>query len=84
MLTFECYICKNCNAFCLASESRKQNPPYRTLDLPFFFCHKHLTSLKNLPSAAPGESLPCWFQGNFAAMFAFELSGEKISFVCTR
>ena len=29
----------------------------------------HITSLKNLPHPAPGESLPYWFQGNFAAMF---------------
>ena len=28
--------------------------------------YKHLTSLKNLPSAAPSESFPYRFQGNFA------------------
>ena len=31
-----------------------------------------ITSLKNLPSPAPSESLPHWFQGNFAAMFVSE------------
>ena len=41
----------------------------RTLDLPFFFCYKHPASLRNLPSAAPSESQPYWFQGNFAAVF---------------
>ena len=41
----------------------------RTLDLPFIFRYKHVTSLKNVPSSAPRESLPYWFQVNFAAMF---------------
>ena len=27
----------------------------------------HITFLKNLPSPTPNESLPYWFQGNFAA-----------------
>ena len=43
--------------------------PLGTLDLPFFFHLKHLTSLKNLPSPAPNEISPYWFQGNFAASF---------------
>ena len=43
----------------------------RTLDLPFFFRYKHIPSLNNLPSPAPNESLPYWFQGNFAASFVF-------------
>ena len=54
-----------------APESNKQNLRDRTLDLPFFFCYKHIPSLKNLPSPAPNESLPYWFQGNFAASFVF-------------
>ena len=55
-----------------APESNKQNPRDRTLDLPFFFfCYKHIPSLKSLPSPAPNESLPNWFQGNFAALFVF-------------
>ena len=29
----------------------------------------HITSLRNLPSLAPSESSPYWFQGNFAVMF---------------
>ena len=30
-----------------------------------------MPSLKNLPSAAPNESSPYWFQGNFAASLVF-------------
>ena len=75
---------QNCNALCLVSESNKQNPRDRTLDLPFFFRYKHIPSLKNLPSPAPNESLPYWFQGNFAASFVLEFLLERISFVCIR
>ena len=57
-----------CNGLCLASESRKQNPRDRTLDLAFFFCYKHLTALKNFPSAAPSKSFPYLCQGNFAVL----------------
>ena len=60
---------QNWNPLCLVSESNKQNPRDRTLDLPFFFRYKHIPSLKNLPSPAPNESLPYWFQGNFVASF---------------
>ena len=56
-------------ALCSVSESNKQNPRHRTLDLPFFFRNKHIPSLKNLPLPAPNESLPYWFQRNFAASF---------------
>ena len=62
---------QNCNALCSVSESRKQNPRDRTLDLPFFFWCKHMPSLKTLPSPAPNESSAYWFQGNFAASFVF-------------
>ena len=31
--------------------------------------YRLITSLKNLPPPAPRESLPHWFQGNFAAVF---------------
>ena len=58
-----------CNALCSASETRKQNPLDRALDLPFFSRCKHITSLKNNPSPAPSKSLPYWFQGNRSAMF---------------
>ena len=67
--TSEQEICKNCNSLCSASESNKQNPRDSTLYLPIFFRYKHITSLRNLPSPAPNESLPYWFQGNFAASF---------------
>ena len=56
-----------------AHESNKQNPRDRTLDLPFFFCFKHIPPLENLPSPAPNESLPYWFQGDFAASFVLKL-----------
>ena len=62
---------KNCNALCSVSESNKQNPRDRTLDLSIFFRYKHIPSLKNLPSPAPNESSPYWFHGNFAASFVF-------------
>ena len=52
-----------------APELNKQNPREKTLHLPFFFRFKHIPPLKNLPSPAPNESLPYWFQGNFAASF---------------
>ena len=39
--------------------------------LSIFFRYKHTPSLKNLPSPAPNESSPCWFQGNFAASVVF-------------
>ena len=55
-----------------ALESNKQNPRDRTLDLPFFCRYKHIPSLKNLSSPAPNESLPYWFQGNFAASFVLK------------
>ena len=40
-----------------------------TLDIPFFFRLKLIISLRNLLSPRPGDSLPHWFQGNFAATF---------------
>ena len=62
-------MCSNCNALCSVSESNKQNAPDRTLDLPFFLHYKDITSLETLPSPAPNENLPKWFQGNFASSF---------------
>ena len=63
--------CSDVRSHSAAPESNKQNPLDRTLDLPIFifFRNKHITSLKNLPSPAPKEILPYWFQGNFAASF---------------
>ena len=63
--------CSDVRSHSSAPESNKQNPRDRTLDLPFFCRYKHIPSLKNLPSPAPNESLPYWFQGNFAASFVF-------------
>ena len=50
--------CSNANSYALAPESNKQNPPNRTMDLPFFFRYKQITSLKNLLSPTPSENLP--------------------------
>ena len=36
----------NVNSYSSAPESNKQNPPKRTIDLPFFFRYKRITSLK--------------------------------------
>ena len=59
----------NVNSSSSAPESNRPNLREEFLELPFFFRLKHVTSLKNLPSPAPSESLPYWFQGNFAASF---------------
>ena len=67
---------------CSAPESNKQNAPDRTLDLPFFFHYKDITSLKNLPSPLPNESLPYWFQGNFAASLVLNFCLRE--FLCLR
>ena len=63
--------CSKCKRLLLSSKSNRQNPhPHSTIDIPFFFRYKHKTSLKDVPTPASSESLPYWFQGNFAAMFA--------------
>ena len=66
-LQFLHIYCSHVRSHSSAPESNKQNPRYRTLDLPFFFRYKHIPSLKNLPLPAHNESLPYWFQSNFAA-----------------
>ena len=68
--SFHIYF-SNVNSYSSALESNRQNPPYRTMDLPFFFRCKHIASRKNVPSLAPSEILPHWFQGNFATVFVF-------------
>ena len=50
------------NRYSSAPKSNKQNPPPRTLDLPYSFRYKLATSLENVPSPTPSESLPYWFQ----------------------
>ena len=57
-LQFLHIYCSDVRSHSSAPESNKQNPLDRTLDVPFFFRHKQITSLKNLPSPAPSESLP--------------------------
>ena len=68
-LQFVHIYCSDVRSHSSAPEPNKQNPRDRTLDLLIFFRYKHIPSLKNLPSPAPNESLPSWFQGNFAASF---------------
>ena len=61
--------CSNVNNYSSAPESNRPNPPDGTMDLPFFFRYKHITYLKYVPLPTPIQSLPYWFQGNFAAVF---------------
>ena len=68
-LQFLHIYCSDVHSHSSAPQSNKQNPRDRTLDLPFFFRKKYVPSLINLPSPAPSESLPYWFEGNFAASF---------------
>ena len=58
-------------ALCSASKSKsnKQDPRDRTLDLPFFFRSKDITSHKNRLLLEQVENLPYWFLETFAAMF---------------
>ena len=65
-------MCKNCNVLCLVSESNKQNPRDRSLDLPFFFRYKDLPSFKKLPFARTKRE------------FAVLVSGQLCGFVCLK
>ena len=49
--------CANVDSYSSASESNKQNPPDRTLNLPFFFRYKHITFLKT--SLRPHQARVC-------------------------
>ena len=57
-LRFLHIYCSDVNSYSSAFESNRSNPGDRTMDLPFFFRLKHITSLKSLPLPAPSESLP--------------------------
>ena len=57
-LQFLLIYCSNVHSYSSAPESNRPNLPDRTMDLPFFFRYKHLTSLKNVPLPTPIESLP--------------------------
>ena len=85
-LQFLHIYCSDERSHSAAHESNKQNSRDRTLDLSIFFRYKHITSLKNLPSPAPNESLPYWFQGNFAALFVliYGLRGFLLSAFANR
>ena len=61
------------NAFCSVSESNKQSPQDRSLDLPFFLQEKHITSRQNHISLAQGESMPYWLWVNFCGLVCFDL-----------
>ena len=71
-LQFLHIYCSEVRSHSSAPESNKQNPRDSTLDLSIFFRFKRIPSLKNLPSPAANKSLPCWFQGNFAASFVLK------------
>ena len=71
-LQFLHIYCSDVRSHSSSPESNKQNLRGRTLDLPSFFRYKHIPFLKNLPLPAPNESLPYWFQGNFAASFVLK------------
>ena len=72
---------ENDKAFCSASEANKQNLRARTLDSPFVFRYKYITSPKNRRSLAQSESLPYWFWGNCCSRVCFDLPVERNSFV---
>ena len=77
IVTFKPQIPEKYNAFCSASESSKQNPRDRTLDLPFFFHYKHMNSLKRHLPIAQGETfLP---PGQFCGRVCFGLLVEGVS-----
>ena len=54
-LQFLHIYCSNVGSYSSTPESNRQNLPYRTMDLPFFFRYEHITSLKNVPSPTPSE-----------------------------
>ena len=68
-LQFLHIYCSNVSSYSSASESMKQNPQDKTLDLSICFRYKHITSLKNLPLPAPSENLLCWFHCNSYVCF---------------
>ena len=84
IVSFQPYIPKDYNAFCSATESKKQNPRERTLDLPFLFRYKHITSLKSHLSLAHSESFSFRFRGNFHGCVCFDLPVERISLATNR
>ena len=43
--------CSNVNSYSSAPGSNRPNPPDRTVDLPFFFRYKHITSLNLLKAS---------------------------------
>ena len=57
------------SAFCLASESNKQNTRDRTLDLPSFFLYTHITSLKNRFRLHKARVCPAGLGATFAVVF---------------
>ena len=76
-------MCKNCNALCSVSESNKQDPRDRTLDLPFIVYHKHIPSLKT-SFARTKREFAVLVSGQLCGFVCFEFLLERISFVCIR
>ena len=57
----------------------KKDLPGRSLDLPFFFRYKLMTSLNNCTLRAQNYSLPYWFSLAFAALCVFSTGWPKFS-----
>ena len=70
--------CSAMNSYSSASESNRQNPPYRTIDLPFFFRYKHLNFLKNVSSPDQAR-VSVRVSGQFCGYDCFELQVKRIS-----
>ena len=72
IVSFKLEIPGNDYSCCSASEANIQNPQERILDLPFYLCHKHITSLTNNLSLAQSESLPYWFWSKLCGHVCFD------------
>ena len=82
--TILAFYCSNVNSYSSAPESNRPNPLDRTMDLPFFFRYKHVTTLKHVTSPISNESLHYWFRGKFCGYVYYKFRVEKISFVFIR
>ena len=78
IVSYELQICKNCNAFCSACDSKEENPLGRALALSSFFIINSYHLFKKYLSLAQGDSLPYWFQGNVRAIFVSHILLTKL------
>ena len=67
------------NHYSSAPEWNRQNPPDRTMDLPFFFRYKQITSLKKGPFARTNREFAMLVSGQLCSCCCFELLVERIS-----